>query len=371
MWSLAQTLERIRPVLPAAVVSDRVLERVAIVARRLPAPLTRRFYLERWLGDAPARVDWIVRIDARTRSVLAEGAPGPWDEVMLADPAWQRLVSFARAWSEPGSALERGVEALWLEFDLPAGPAESSLPVPRVFVDFTREAREQSSIDARLDLMRHALQPLATGGLDGAAVERLRACLSSLPPGASIPYLGTTLRGGEHALRVCAQGLGPGLLQYLHALDWPGDGDDLAASVLVPLAAAKGDAVNSASVVHLDMTAGVKARLGLEYAFARPCQERGFVQEAPFLDHLVARGWCSGAVRDGLLRWPGTSVELMPHEIWLSRLSRRLNHVKVTYATGEPVGLKAYLCFQNELVASGTLLGTRPWLPAAHPSAIG
>jgi hypothetical protein len=113
------------------------------------------------------------------------------------------------------------------------------------------------------------------------------------------------------------------------------------------------------------LTPDVAPRLGIEYPFAREGQPRGRLVETGFLDALVGRGWCPPARRDALLRWPGRTVELLAHEVWHSRVTRHLNHVKVTYATGEPPEVKAYLCFFCELFPYGTLLGTRPWLPDA------
>jgi hypothetical protein len=52
----------------------------------------------------------------------------------------------------------------------------------------------------------------------------------------------------------------------------------------------------------------------------------------------------------------------MPHDVWHSRVTRQIAHVKITYAPGEPVVAKAYLRAAFDLLAGGTLLRGRPRL---------
>jgi hypothetical protein len=50
----------------------------------------------------------------------------------------------------------------------------------------------------------------------------------------------------------------------------------------------------------------------------------------------------------------------MPHDVWHSRVTRQIGHVKITYAPGEPVVAKAYLRAAFDLLAGGALLRGRP-----------
>lgn len=358
-WSLAQTLDRLAPWTSAAQFPPSGLLAVRAVAGRIPARLTNAIYLERWLGHDSPRLDLIVRVDPRGRAVLADPAPGEFHESLRTQPHWQRLRAFARAWGVPGSALERHIDGLWIEFDVDPQAPHAAVLTPRAFIDFAREAQRWPDTAARLELAAQAVQALRGGPLDAPTSQHLRACLESLPAGATLAYLGTTLAEPHAPLRVCVVGLGARVASYLRAVGWPGDLDDLEARVLAPLAQTLG-ATHGVAILHLDLTPQVAPRIGLEYAFARAVQRRGRVNETAFLERLVERGWCSADDRDALLRWPGHTVELMAHEIWHSRVMRRLNHVKLTHATGEPVQLKAYLCFYFELLPGGTLIGTRP-----------
>src|SRR5262245_37126360 len=117
MWTLDQTLDRISPHLDPALVPPIALRRLRETGRRLPAALTRRIYLESWLGvGAAARVDLIVKLDAGSRDLLAGLSPSAEDAATRR--AWRSVTTFARAWGRTGGLLEDTVESLWLEFDL-------------------------------------------------------------------------------------------------------------------------------------------------------------------------------------------------------------------------------------------------------------
>ena len=355
MWSLAQTFDRLRPRLPAALAPEPGLERVLEVAQQLPADLTNCVFLERWLHDGSARLDMIVRVGRRGRARLA--APGEgWDARVWTSPEWRRIAGFAREWAIPDSRLDREVESLWLEFDLDLCSQARAPVIPRVFIDFVRPA-EGRSTGAQRQLVHDALRPLRDDPLDPGLDEPLCAILESLPAGATVPYLGLSLMGGTRRTRVCVTGLKGELVPYLRAIPWPGDADALNASVLAPIAEASG---RRPSILHLDLDPAIAPRIGLEYAFSLSGQPQGRVRETALLDHVVARGWCAASTRDALRAWPGRTVELLPHEIWHSRLMRRLSHLKLTWARGEAVELKAYLCFFHELLRGGAVVGARP-----------
>ncbi len=355
MYTLAETLDsvdtRLRAALPPA-----GLERVRGVAAALPAELTHWIYFEQWLDERSSRADLILRVEPSERGCLTRpsflGQRPEW----RAHPAWQRVFDFARAW-QADARFERAVAGIWLEFDL--GDENADPPAPRVFVDFERELIERLTVAELFDLARLALRPLLAGGLDAAAERALRGCLDALPPGATLPYVCAS-GAAARPLRVCVRGLGRRVPAYLHAVGWPGDEQALEDDLLAPLSRARGDESAGPSIAHLDLGHDVGPRVGLELPFARVCQLRGALDDHGLLDHLVARGWCDPATRAALESWPGQTVELLRHQIWHSRVLRRINHVKLTCASGEPVGLKAYLCLYHELLSAGTLVGTRP-----------
>ncbi|HET9626829.1 MAG TPA: NHLP leader peptide family RiPP precursor, partial [Kofleriaceae bacterium] len=298
-----------------------------------------------WIGQLRPRLDLIVKIEPHDRDALGE---------LSERMGWAHVARFAQAWSVVGSRLDAGVRAAWLELDLdPRLAPEAALRAPRMFVDFTRAAQCQPEIEARLDL---ASEVLAT--LSGVhAPPALRTCLERLPDGASVASL-CVLAGEPPIVRACVVGVADRLTAYLAAIGWPGDIDALARRVLDPFTRAHGE--DAIGVVHLDLAAEVAPRIGLEYTFPRPGRATGLRSADTFLRQLVARGWCTARNRESLRAWPRRSVELLPHDVWHSRVTRQIAHIKLAYTPGEPVVAKAYLRTTFDLLAGGTLVHGRP-----------
>ncbi len=357
VFSLADTLARLRPQLLAARLPEAGLAAVLETARGLPAQLGDCIYLEVWLQGDTQRVDLIVRIEPPQRALLEElGAAADVDRAG-GHRGWRRVIEFARSWALAGSSLDHLVAGAWIEFDL--GPHAAQRPVePRVFVDFVRSHLDRLTREERQALVQAVLEPLRGAG---PTVTEL-ACLDALPPLATLPYVGVDVAAANPGLRLCLRGLGAALPAYLRDVGWPGDVEHLAQQILVSMAAAQGAADGGTTLLHIDVDRerGVAPRVGLEYAFTRLCQVQGRLAEGDLLALLVRRGWCDADALAGLRAWPGQTIELLPHQIWHSRVGRRVNHVKLTYASGEPIGLKAYLCVYEELLADGTLVGSSP-----------
>jgi hypothetical protein len=360
-WSVAGALDRLAPPTDDAV-AGAARARLDALAVHLPAALTRVVYLESWVGQPRPRLDLIVKIDPRDRDALADPARSVLRSELRAQPGWAHVVSFARAWAAPGSLLHESIRAIWLEFDLdPLIAPDAALRSPRVFVDFTREAQCRPSVEARLELATEVLWQLSRAR--APRIESLRACLGHLPGGATLAYLGVFARDGQPpVVRACMVGLAGNLAAYLGAVGWPGDVDALARRVLDPLARAQGEGAQPIGVLHLDLAPAVGPRIGLEYTFPRPDRPNGMRSTDTFLRQLVARGWCTSRNRELLRSWPRRWVELMPHDVWHSVVTRQIAHVKIAYAPGEPVVAKAYLRATFDLLPGGSLVRGRPRL---------
>lgn len=359
--SVADALDRLAPPADQAL-TGAARARLHALAAHLPAALTHVVYLESWIGQPRPRLDLIVKIEPRDRDALVDHLSG-LDPELRARPGWTHVASFARSWATPGSPLHETIRAAWIEFDLdPLIEPEEALRSPRVFVDFTHEAQCWPSVEARLDLAAEVLWALS-GSREPRILGSLRACLEHLPAGARLAFLGVFAGDGEPpVVRACVVGLGGDLVAYLGAVGWPGDGPALARSLLDPLARAQGEGAQPVGVLQLGLAPDISPRIGLEYTFPRPGLPGGLRSEDALLRQLVARGWCTARNREALRSWPRRSVELLPHDIWHSRVTRQIGHVKLTYAPGEPVVAKAYLRAKFELLSGGTLLRGRPRL---------
>jgi hypothetical protein len=99
---------------------------------------------------------------------------------------------------------------------------------------------------------------------------------------------------------------------------------------LASLVASAHDAGVSVGMIHLDITPeGSISRLGIEYTLQRACQRRGEIAEQRLVQWLADIGLCSSKKWFALCAFPGVSVDTAPHELWRSRIERRLNCIKL------------------------------------------
>lgn len=367
-WSLADVLDRLAPATDEAL-TGMARARVHSLMSHLPAALTRVVYLESWIGQPRPRLDLIAKIDPSDRDALADFVDGALDPELRSLPGWAHVASFARAWATAGSPLHEAIRAAWLELDLdPLIEPDAAFRAPRVFVDFTRESQREGSVETRLEFAAEVVRALS-GDCAPPIVSSLRRCLERLPDGASLTYLGVFPREAQPpVVRMCVIGLAERLKVYLGAVGWPGDSDVLARRLLDPLSLVQGEGSQPVGVLHLDLSPEVGPRIGLEYSFPRTGFAGGLRSPDAFLHQLVARGWCTVRSREALRSWPRRSIELMPHDVWHSRVTREIGHVKLTYTPGSPVVAKAYLRSAFELMPGGALLHGRPQVFGASPS---
>jgi len=350
--TVAATIEKIAPRLSTALVSREARARLERIAGALPASLTDWIYLECRLRRDDHRVDLITRVDERGRDVLT--GENPMIRLTTAPhaaPVWNRIRALARSWSDASSPLFRAIERLWLEFDIPASLDErdnGALPAPGVFVEFARESYAQHRRDGRLDAAMSALRLLIGGALASETARNLRRCWELLPSSAVIPYVGVFPARGTDAVRVSVAGLSERELPaYLRALRWPGSQRDLANAIAAFLPRSPAPQPRLA-IVNLDVHQGIGAAVGLEYILSHAAQSRGRLLERALLERLVRLGACSAATAEALRGWPMISHDIMPHELWRSRVCRRVNHLKLCIAERAPIEVKAYLSLSHE-----------------------
>lgn len=352
MHSVARTIYEIAPRLPRALVTPVASERLMRVADALPAALTSWLYLECRLRGDKDRVDLIVRVDQRARDILAGENPVlDLAPISRSEGVWRGIRALARAWSTPESPLSRGVERLWLEFDVDAScdflrPGE--LPVPGIFIELARETYAQHSREARVSAAVAALQPLMGDALAPEVSRSLRRCWELLPPSATIPYVGLFPGRGTGVVRVSVAGLADAdLPPYLRALRWPGSQRALADAISAFLPPARAPQPRMA-IVNIDVSQEIGTGVGIEYLLSRAAQLRGRILERALLERLVRTGLSSAAKRDALHGWPALSLGMMPHELWRSRVCRRVNHLKLFFTERAPAEVKAYLAASHD-----------------------
>ena len=349
MLSLAGTLDAMRPHLPVALVSADAFERARAAVDHIDAEITNGIYFECRLQKGSPRVDLVIVVHAAGGELLAatgeRGASGSLHE----QPAWRRLPAFCRQWTAPASPLRNVIDHIWLEYDVEQGQSrhEAVRSAPGVFCSLRSSHRMAHSAPA---LCRGALQALEamTGRQASHTVQEcLSACFARLPLETGVPHVGLMIGRRVPTVRVCIAKLPvAGAAHLLAATAGVGGRDVADITRMASLPDGPGGPLY-VPMLHLDIDErrGFVPRVGMERQFAQNCQLTGRTGagEQRLLDTLTARGLCTRAKRDALLKWPGRSLAIMPHEVWWSVVERRVNHVKFVYEPGSGVETKGYL----------------------------
>lgn len=307
-WTVAGSLRYIAPELPAALVTHAARERLLAVADRIPAARTRWMYLECRLAADATQTDLIIRV--------------------------------AR---EPTS--HDAIDALWLEFDCPIDgrSVDAVLESPGVFADICPAVYARAPVRERCTATLDVVRSLSSAALTGEMTSVIERCVFALPSGAAILYVGNFPHRDAATRRLCIGGITDDALPaYLERIGWPGTWSRIS-RVLGPLASLGACPGRSAAIVHIDVSADVAPTIAVELPFSRVSQVAGRVAELGVIDALVTAGLCDRAKRDALLAWPGRRVAIMPHELWPSSVTRRINHVKLVWRPDEDVEAKVYL----------------------------
>lgn len=335
----AGLLDAVAAHVPPALVSPAAWDAVRGAASLLPAALTPSAYLECRLAEGADDVDLIVRVEASGRDVLAGRNPAvSLPAALRADPAWAAVEAFCRAWADDATLLHAVVGHLWLELDLdPARPGV--VPGPSLFAAVAPEAAAGMGDAGFAALLDACAQPL--GGLAAETRGHVRELFRARPPGASLPYLGFMLARPERAVRLYMGGVGAEALPpFLGRAGWSGPE---AEERVPPLPGVPVEVRPRIGLAHVDVAGGLVPRAGVEYTLGRRPQLEGGIREAGFLHALAEAGYCTPDKRGALLGWPGVEARTLPHELWPSRLARRVNCIKVVHRPGHAPEAKGYL----------------------------
>ncbi len=342
---LASTVEVAASYAHEVLVGPRARSTLMGVAGQIPAALVNCLYFERWLWPDVARADLIVRVDTDGRRVLTTHDKRLWaGEPLASTPGWHRAVSLAHDWADTASIFHHIVARIWVEFDLEM-PAEATpaivTPDPRLFVDFTTESRSNPSMRQRMRDACSVIERCRGSATAKTLADPIRSLLAALPTDAYLYSIGTG--AGPDGVRVCVAGLvAEAVPAFLNAVGWPGDIGALTHDVIERFGTDRSCA--RIAMIHLDVESSKGARVGVEYGF-ETCNTHARVGLwAAWLAALAADGLCPPPVRDALFRWEGEATEALPHELWHTRLARRLNHVKIVFGDRGLQEIKAYLC---------------------------
>ncbi len=333
--SFGGLLGGVRRLFPPALLSGAGLERLLVVAERLPlCVIDQPFGFEFALCDEAADSDFCV-IPALGSSLAAHyvraGAAAPPGSAAAALGA-----CLARNARDPASFLAGRDGSIILEYDVPAHRQEEPPPPGIFFVP------GGATVDAARKLLGDPADAVAAlwaaAGLraDPAELRQVERVFEVFSDAGLVVQAGVLPGRPQRAVRLVVHRIEtaelPGLLDRLR---WPGSAD-----MALSVTAATHDLTSPGAVLSLDVSArGVSPRLGLE--LFRPGQRFPVDRTGwqPTIERLTERRWCVPAKAEGLREWPRAERVLGPHGVY--RVYQYINHIKAVVDRGRVVA-KAY-----------------------------
>jgi hypothetical protein len=357
--SFAAYLDLLKPGIPEELISNRAFSDIRDLAAGVPGALAfSTFGFECPLTDGTARADFLfsLRKDNAGPEILAGRLPEhDFDEKLRTGTEWSRLCAFGDYWADSPSPSARGMDDVWLEFDI-SSPSELSARVPGLFMaPFIRiPDSEQAAMAGKepLELLETVFCHVRGRKPSDAALDNWRKAMSILPLPRHLFQMGIMVgRSDSDTLRLCLLARNHEVTgRYLSHMDWPGD-FSLLAPVLEQLSG-----IFEMLYLHVDAGTETGSKIGIECKFPG---RRGPSREPrwfAFLDLLTGMGLCHPAKKRGLLQFPGhakTPVNASPgplrtlaqrlFPLYRSYFVRTLYHVKLVFDENRFSEAKAYL----------------------------
>lgn len=337
------------PGFPHELITAGALDRIRALASSVPGEVDA-FGFECRLAEGESRVDLGTFVTAASRGPLLLAAlqhAGPGQEfAQFAAASWQGLRRFCEAWMEKGSALNRRVPFLFLEFD-----AEGS-PEPGVFfriepplTAMEMSGSKQRSIDWITD---RALPALLDRPLAGGVRRSVARCVSALPRGGRILHIAAMPGRSASAVRLFASVPVDHIRNYSRSIGWRGDGS-LIESISDRYGTDSKGCRKAIAELQFDVAEDAGLRLGIEFSSARRGDVECRADWSQLLARLVQDGLCTTRKRDALMRWPRVYQATTTPRGWPCRFVQRLSHIKIVSVVGRALEAKAYFHASAEL----------------------
>lgn len=315
--------------------SPAARDRVQKLAALLPAVAGGG--IECHLAD-PARADIAIRLSAKDggRDALLDRHPSlRFAPALTRTEVWTRLQQLGERWARRDTPLAARLQALWLEFDLPAADL---LPVPSVFLGIDPVA---AALPRDLSWLSNAARSLCGPDLAEGLQAGLQAPLLAAAATGRLTFVGLMLARRTASIRVVLGDLKLGqLVEQAEALGWPGERAGLEGLLreICP--------DDARLALHLDLSTETGPNLGVELAL--PGHPRHSPSWARLLRGLIAERACLPQAASALCDWPGlSSIEGEDCQPVRDRapggIVRRINHLKVQVHPTRPPLAKAYL----------------------------
>jgi hypothetical protein len=301
-----------------------------------PFDISADFGFESRLGDPAPFCDFFLEIREKSEgaAVLAgKSRISSLSPSLLEDPAWQKISALFSEWTNPGSFLEEKVFLFWLEFDF-VGPGYN--PVPNLFFQI-RNAKgmtgpdQWSSMKRVLDEMYLILFGIRFPDDLGHTMNR---SILELPKEAFVFQFGLMLPRKTEAVRLIIAGLDTKhLSSYLDRLNWSGE------KGVIENLIAKYQHRFDYAVVNLHLGNEILPDLGLELYLKNLKQPNWEPRWKENFHFLESESLLLESKRIGLI---GYCVKKTVAHLYKVNYVNGINHLKLVYKKGMPLGLKGY-----------------------------
>lgn len=357
--SLARYLDMLKPGIPGKLISDACFSRIRRLADRIPGALAfSTFGFECPLGVEEAEADFLFSLfaDNSGPQILSGQLPEhDFDGDLLSLPQWQQVRSFGACWADPPSPLHKGMDDVWLEFDVSRIGSEAEVLPSLFFSPFYRHPYQdlrQWDAGSPIRLLTDLISRVQGRQPAGPSVLNWGRCLEMLPSPKHLFQVGIMLaRSAGDALRMCLIARNAETLKrYLHDLRWPGDVSQLEPTLKYL------SGIFNALYLHVDVGAHTSPKIGIECKFPHRREPAREPRWFDFLDYLDRRGLCLLSKQQGLLAFPGfqrTDADACPEPLgrlakdlfplYSSFFVRTLFHTKLVFREDQTWEAKAYL----------------------------
>lgn len=356
-------LESVKESLPSSLIDQEGYTRLAAVAEHLPVEITTFWGLECRLGRPDAKADILFQTinQSQGQRLLAGQKPSTLDFICERWPAWGKLRTFSRQWSDPEHPFHNHIRNVWLEFDtassLSSDGAKNVISHPSIFFGPTKHAYNEQFFGLLIDVINtfDEKEPKFT--------KSLKSFIALLPNGAQLFQTGIMISRSNEGLRVCVKEVSSEYIpKWLAENGWDGDTQGMAGllSEIVPLA--------QTIALDVDLTEkGMGEKIGLECYMDWLMDDTD--QWRPLLDFIEAKGLCLPLKREGLLAFPGISRSPLSQRITsdgilFSNLQRKIHHIKLNFLDSDIVEAKVYLSLSRPGIHLSNVIGKSdgPWL---------
>jgi hypothetical protein len=237
---------------------------------------------------------------------------------------WKRIEEFMERWLSGDALLQQIIENFWLEFDEEQGKKE--IPVPLFFLHIKKGITEYERIIG-------LISSLAGSGLHDAVIDNFKRCFGALLNTMRLKYVGIFSARHENLSRVCFSDFKPAdLLLFLEDI-----GLTRYFKNMVCYMEMMANLTDKSVLLHLDIGSQIIPKIGLEYCF-NDKQGYGVGQKWQELFSLLIKKKLALPDKcDALLKWSGTSREILDKNLHDSLTTRYLDYIKVIFKPDLPL----------------------------------